>query len=117
MLVKYNICVKDNSKKIIIILYTVLTTVILNYNILSVKAIVKEGSIKTDSSFEFLTKFCFEAGQQGNEHGFHYSMSFPNTSKLAIIVYYKENGLAVDNWEAPWTCQERLAKSLSLIHI
>ncbi len=89
-----------------------LTSVIVNViSVLPVEAIVKEGSIQSDSSFALLTKFCFEAGQQGNEHGFHYSMSFPNTSKLAIIVYYKENGIAVNNWEASWTCQERLAKS------
>eukprot|EP00944_MAST-04C_sp_MAST-4C-sp1_P011155 g11155.t1 len=91
--------------------------IVLQVTVAPVKAIVKEGSIHSDSSFEFLAKFCFEAGQQGNEHGFHYSMSFPNTSKLAIIVYYKENGVAVNNWEESWTCQERLAKSRNVYYL
>ena len=95
----------------------VVTLIALQATVFPVKGIVKEGSIQSDSSFEFLAKFCFEAGQQGNEHGFHYSMSFPNTSKLAIIVYYKENGVAVNNWEESWTCQERLAKSRNVYYL
>ena len=95
----------------------VVTLIALQATVFPVKGIVREGSIQSDSSFEFLAKFCFEAGQQGNEHGFHYSMSFPNTSKLAIIVYYKENGVAVNNWEESWTCQERLAKSRNVYYL
>ena len=42
---------------------------------------------------------------------------FQTHPKLAIIVYYKENGVAVNNWEESWTCQERLAKSRNVYYL
>jgi hypothetical protein len=77
-----------------------------------------DGSITSDSSFEFLTKFCFEPGDQGDTHGFQYTMTFPNNSKLAVVVYFGDEGdVVTKDWERPWSCQERLQKSQNVFYL
>ena len=80
-----------------------------------------DGSITSSSSFEFLTKFCFEPGDQGDENGFQYTMTFPNNSKLALLVYFREegDGTTAENSDLlqPWTCQERLSKSKNIFYL
>eukprot|EP00949_MAST-11_sp_MAST-11-sp1_P003382 g3382.t1 len=56
------------------------------------------GTLDTDSSFAFLTRFCFEpsAQDQPNYIAFQYNISFPRNATPAIAVYYDHD----DQWNA-----------------